>query len=141
MRIPLDPRRTYRFLSRLFATRFGKAGRELVEPYLREHVVRKLHLGWGSHTLTGWLNADLHRCSADVLYLDASRRFPLAEDQFDCVFSEHMIEHLSYPQGETMLAECFRVLRANGRIRVSTPDLSFLIDLYAMTSRQSNRNT
>lgn len=29
-----------------------------------------------------------------------------------------------------MLAECFRVLKEEGTIRLSTPDLSFLIDLY-----------
>jgi predicted SAM-dependent methyltransferase len=30
-----------------------------------------------------------------------------------------------------MLRECFRVMRPNGKIRISTPDLKFLIELYA----------
>jgi hypothetical protein len=29
-----------------------------------------------------------------------------------------------------MLSECHRVLKNNGKIRISTPDLQFLIDLY-----------
>ncbi len=29
-----------------------------------------------------------------------------------------------------MLRECYRVLRKNGKIRISTPNLRFLIDLY-----------
>ena len=41
-----------------------------------------------------------------------------------------MIEHISYSQGLQMLSECRRVLRKNGKIRISTPDLAFLIDLY-----------
>jgi predicted SAM-dependent methyltransferase len=62
--------------------------------------------------------------------LDATKPFPLENDEFDYVFSEHMIEHVSYRQGEMMLQECFRILRTNGKLRVSTPDLSFLINLY-----------
>jgi predicted SAM-dependent methyltransferase len=29
-----------------------------------------------------------------------------------------------------MLTECYRILKPNGKIRISTPDLSFLVDLY-----------
>jgi predicted SAM-dependent methyltransferase len=41
-----------------------------------------------------------------------------------------MIEHIPYRAGCSMLRECFRVLKSNGTIRISTPDLRFLIDLY-----------
>ena len=41
-----------------------------------------------------------------------------------------MIEHVSYAQGQHMLKECFRVLKDGGKIRISTPNLSFLILLY-----------
>jgi predicted SAM-dependent methyltransferase len=40
-----------------------------------------------------------------------------------------MIEHLRLADGLKMLEECFRVLRSGGRIRISTPDLRFLIEL------------
>jgi predicted SAM-dependent methyltransferase len=46
------------------------------------------------------------------------------------VFSEHMIEHVGWAAGQSMLRECRRVLRPGGRIRLATPDLAFLIDLY-----------
>ena len=65
------------------------------------------------------------------MHLDATRPFPLASDQFDCVFSQHMIEHVSHSQGQHMLNECYRVLKDRGKIRVSTPDIRFLFDLYA----------
>jgi predicted SAM-dependent methyltransferase len=42
-----------------------------------------------------------------------------------------MIEHISYADGLKMLAECFRVLKPNGRIRIATPDLRKIINLYA----------
>jgi predicted SAM-dependent methyltransferase len=66
----------------------------------------------------------------DVLYLDATRRFSFKDAAFDYIFSEHMIEHISYQHSLNMLAECRRVLQPSGKIRISTPDLNFLINLY-----------
>ena len=42
-----------------------------------------------------------------------------------------MIEHIPYNRVAVMVAECFRVLTPKGRLRISTPDLKFLIDLYS----------
>src|SRR4030095_12453732 len=84
----------------------------------------------GDHLLDGWLNADLFPRSAMVLHLDATGPFPFGDEEFDYVFSEHMIEHISYAQGLHMLSECYRILRKNRKIRISTPNLAFLIDLY-----------
>ena len=41
-----------------------------------------------------------------------------------------MIGTLLILLGSSMLRECFRVLKSNGTIRISTPDLRFLIELY-----------
>lgn len=102
----------------------------LVRRYLRDHRVRALQIGCGDHLLDGWLNADLFPRAPGALHLDATAPFPLGDGEFDYVFSEHMIEHIPHSQGREMLSECFRVLRPGGRIRISTPDLAFLVDLY-----------
>ena len=92
--------------------------------------MRGLNLGCGPNLLgEGWLNADLHPIDARVLRLDATETFPFSAGEFDRVFTEHMIEHVSYEDGRFMLSECFRVLRPGGRIRVSTPGLEFLFGL------------
>jgi predicted SAM-dependent methyltransferase len=62
--------------------------------------------------------------------MDATERFPFDDNTFDYIFTEHMIEHINYQQGRFMLKECYRVLRPGGKIRVVTPDLRFLIELY-----------
>jgi predicted SAM-dependent methyltransferase len=80
--------------------------------------------------LPGWLNMDALPLLPDVLYLDATRRFSFKDAAFDYIFSEHMIEHVSYHHGLNMLAECRRVLQPSGKIRISTPDLNFLVNLY-----------
>jgi len=90
-----------------------------------------LHIGCGENTLAGWLNSDYYPTVSNVIQLDATRKFPLDENTFDYIFSEHVIEHIKYVDGLRMLKECSRILRANGRIRISTPDLQFLIDLYS----------
>lgn len=101
-----------------------------VSTYLAGNGVKKLHIGCGQNILGGWLNSDLCPDSRNAIHLNATRRFPFEDETFDYVFSEHMVEHITYPDGLRMLRQCHRVLRKNGRIRVSTPDLGFLIRLY-----------
>ena len=98
--------------------------------YLNSKIIKKLHIGCGSNLLEGWLNADYNVDSSDVFNLDAAKIFPINSDAFDIIFSEHMIEHINYYQGLSMLNECRRVLKPGGRIRITTPDLGFLIGLY-----------
>jgi predicted SAM-dependent methyltransferase len=91
---------------------------------------RMLQIGCGANVLEGWLNTDYSPQADVVLHLDATRRFPFGNDEFHYIFSEHVIEHFSYQRGFRMLSECFRVLKPSGKLRVATPDLRFLFDLY-----------
>jgi predicted SAM-dependent methyltransferase len=112
------------------AARRLQRGRQ-IERYLAENEVRKLQLGSAENTLPGWLNTDLHGYGRnDVVYLDARKPFPLPDESFDLVFSEHMIEHLTYADGQTCLRETLRVLRPGGTIRIATPSLEHLAKLY-----------
>jgi predicted SAM-dependent methyltransferase len=103
-----------------------------IERYLRGHETRKLQLGAGEHPHRGWLNTDLHGYGRgqELVYLDVRKRFPLPDSSFDFVYSEHMLEHLTYAEGQRCLRESFRVLRPEGRIRIATPSLERLARLY-----------
>lgn len=101
-----------------------------IRRYLDAHSPRKLQLGTGPNFLLGWLNTDLFPQSRQIVFIDAARPLPFDDCSFNYVFSEHLIEHLEHPQGAFMLRECFRVLRPGGRIRIATPDLRFLVELY-----------
>lgn len=106
-----------------------KRDRRLLINYLSSHAVHKLHIGCGGNYLEGWFNTDInpnHRRAR----LDATATFPYADGMFDFIYSEHMIEHIPYDRGRAMLAECFRVLRPGGVLRIVTPDFKFLTDLY-----------
>jgi len=117
---------------------FGRVDRALVRGYLAAPGPKKLHLGCGPREIGGWLNADLTPATDTILRLDASRPFCFADDSFDYVFSEHMIEHIDYGSGAVMLAECFRILKPGGRIRISTPDLAKILALYEDDSEFSS---
>ena len=109
------------------AVRRGKQ----IERYLAAHDVAKLQLGAGDRPRDGWLNTDLHGYGrSELVYLDVRKRFPLPDASFDFVYSEHMLEHLSYAEGQRCLRECSRVLKPGGRIRVATPSLEQLAKLY-----------
>lgn len=90
--------------------------------------MNKLNIGCGDHPLAGWLNVD-EVPVAGAFKMDATQPFPFEDGRFDRVFSEHMIEHVPYLGGFSMLRECFRVLKPGGRIRISTPCLEFLFEL------------
>lgn len=126
----VDPLRRSRQTFWYLAHRLGMWDRKGAERYISQSQVRKLHLGCGWNLLPGWLNVDYIPKRRGALYLDARRPFFFSDQTFDYIFSEHMIEHMSYRDGLNMLAECHRVLKRGGRIRISTPDLAFLIKLY-----------
>ena len=123
-------RRTRKSLSWHCQRKFGRVDRQIIQGYLDEHTLKKLHIGCGRNVLEGWLNSNFYPRSINVFHLNAIKPFPFGDNEFDYVFSEHMIEHIPYAEGSLLLAECFRVLKKNGKIRLSTPNLAFLIDLY-----------
>ncbi|MFL6029925.1 MAG: class I SAM-dependent methyltransferase [Gaiellaceae bacterium] len=106
--------------------------RKQIDEYLRTRDAHKLQLGAGEHPRDGWLNTDLHGYGRgdELVYLDVRKRFPLPDASFDLVSSEHMLEHLTYAEGQRCLRECMRVLKPGGIIRIATPSLERLARLY-----------
>jgi predicted SAM-dependent methyltransferase len=110
--------------------KIGRNGR-LIREYFRTHELRKLHVGAGFTTLEGWLCTDLEPRYNSSVFLDATKPFPFEDATFDYVYSEHMIEHIPWTDGLFMLSECFRVLKPGGSVRIATPDMKVLLDLYS----------
>jgi predicted SAM-dependent methyltransferase len=106
------------------------AGSRLIIPdYLRTHSVRKLQIGAGGTNLSGWLNTDIDPAPGEA-YLDATKPFPIPDGALAYIFSEHLFEHLSYSDGLAMLRQCHRTLQPGGKLRIATPNLLTLIQLF-----------
>jgi SAM-dependent methyltransferase len=113
----------------------------------------KVNLGCGHHTPEGWIHVDyalgarlsrvpffrylnrklhLFRMEWDprILIHDLRRRFPFAEGSVDVVYTSHTLEHFLMEEGRAFLAECHRILRKGGILRVLVPDLRAFIAKY-----------
>lgn len=93
------------------------------------HQAQKLHLGSGSIHLDGWLNIDIDSPHAD-LNLDLRCPLPCADDSVKFIFSEHFIEHITRRESVQLLRECRRILVPGGVLRLSTPDLKWIVEKY-----------
>jgi SAM-dependent methyltransferase len=103
----------------------------MIRQYFEQNEVRKLHLGSDSHVLDGWLNVDWEpHGNPNILKADITQPFPFFNETFDYAYSEHTIEHLTYEKGQAMLRETYRAMKTGGRIRITTPDLGFLVEMY-----------
>jgi predicted SAM-dependent methyltransferase len=102
-----------------------------ISSYIASHDVRKLQIGSGRGPIAGWLSTDINPVYKDIIYLNATKKFPFPNGSFDYISCEHMIEHISRNEGLFMLRECRRVLKEGGIIRISTPDLAVLVKMYS----------
>jgi predicted SAM-dependent methyltransferase len=110
-----------------------------IRRYMRSNDVRRLRLGAGRHLDEGWLSSDLVPLARAVIYLDATKPFPLPAASFDFIVCEHMIEHVSLAKARSVLAECRRILRHGGVLRIATPDLRQLMRM--MSDRAQDEET
>jgi len=86
----------------------------------------KLHIGCGPLALPGWINIDNKRYKGVDKVLDVTRRRGLPFKDVSFVFAEHFIEHLPYDKALGLMRECRRVLRDDGVLRLSTPNLDWV---------------
>ena len=70
-----------------------------------------------------------------IQHANAAHRIPHASGTVDVVYSSHMIEHLDRREASGFLAECLRVLKPGGVLRLVAPDLRWSILEYMEKGR------
>lgn len=79
----------------------------------------RLNIGCGYVFWEGWVNADFPNW--DML----SRKdwaFYMGDRKADVIYTEHVLEHLSYRQVELFAELCSKYLKPNGVVRTAVPD-------------------
>lgn len=121
-----SPQQVYRYFAN---KRRNSKAKDFIDKYIQTHSIRKLHVGSGGSYLDTWLNTDLITDNRRIVSLDVSKTFPIPSDSFDYIYSEHLFEHLTFPQQVNYLRQSYRILKAGGKIRTATPDFDFLVKL------------
>ena len=67
-----------------------------------------------------------------ISFADATKTLPLESSSITCIYTSHMVEHLSILGLNQFLLESLRVLESGGILRVSVPDLRKAIDEYIL---------
>ena len=78
--------------------------------------------------------ASWDKLDAKVLRRDVTKGLPYKENEIDCIYSAHMLEHLSRKDALFVLKECYRVLKGGGGgiLRLVLPDLHFYCKKYVV---------
>lgn len=62
--------------------------------------------------------------------VNSSEEIPAKLGKFDFIRMQHIIEHLSYEDGRRALKNCAKLLKQNGLILITTPDLNIHVKKY-----------
>lgn len=68
---------------------------------------------------------------------DITRGLPFEDQQYDAVYHSHVLEHLDPTDGDRLLADCYRVLKPSGVLRIVIPNLEQIATLYLENHRQA----
>lgn len=90
----------------------------------------KINLGSGHWKLDDWVNVDIDRESQPDVCANLASALPFANNVARLMHTEDFIDQLVLEQAAGFLRECHRILSPGGVLRVLTPDMRKLADLY-----------
>lgn len=99
-------------------------------------MATKLNIGSGQRrfdTSKGWVNIDCVSREGQVpdVICDVGREcLPYGECTVDICVLHHVLEHFGCGEGESLIKECFRVLRPGGRLCVYVPNMVSLANAW-----------
>ncbi|QDU26823.1 hypothetical protein ETAA8_19060 [Anatilimnocola aggregata] len=93
-------------------------------------MLQRLNWGCGPHSPYGWVNSDIEAGPGVDVAADIRQGLPFPDNHFDYIVSIHVLPELAYRELDPALVELRRVLKPNGVLRLSLPDLDLAINAY-----------
>src|ERR1035437_720851 len=95
-----------------------------------DNTIQLLNLGCGKRFHPDWINIDFVSSSKDVIACNLLKGIPYESNTFAVVYHSHVLEHFPKNEVNNFIAECFRVLKKDGIIRIAVPDFEALVKEY-----------
>jgi len=89
-----------------------------------------LNIGCGSKFHPDWENIDLVSYHKEVKAHNVLKGLPYPDNTFHIVYHSQFLEHIPKEEAQSFIAECHRVLRSGGHLRVVVPDLENIVKTY-----------
>ncbi len=126
--LPLHALVELRFEARLAWLRLTRRG---IDPRFKSASDLLVNIGCGPRGLDGWVNIDCVAAPGVTCVRDCRTELPLPSKSAKGVFTEHFLEHLDYyEEAPKFLAECRRILRPGGTLRIIVPDGAKYLEAY-----------
>ena len=90
----------------------------------------KINLGSGHWKLEDWVNVDIDAGSQPDVCADLAGGLPFTSGVAKLMHTEDFIDQLQLENAAAFLSECHRILAPGGVLRVLTPDMRKLAQLY-----------
>ena len=103
-------------------------------------MARRLHIG-GEHTHPNWEVFNIKSGPYVDHVGDAQDLSRFADETFDEIYASHVLEHFDYIGPlQTALKHWYRVLKLNGKLYISVPNMNVLCQLFLMREKLSARD-
>jgi len=99
-------------------------------PTVNMQAPKYLNLGCGTRHHPDWINIDIASRGPGIIQHDLSQGIPLPDSSCDVVYHAAVLEHMHRSGAEAFMAECFRVTKPGGIVRIAVPDLEKICQLY-----------
>ena len=89
----------------------------------------RLNLGCYTSYMPGWVNVDVNPLIKADMHFDLTSGLPFPDESVSEVRLVHVIEHVSFANAPKLISEIYRVLKPDGKLSISTPNLLYLAEL------------
>lgn len=127
------------YIKKLIRYSFNLIGLQIERKVRYNSYGLNLNIGAGNYLLTGFKSLDFYSQhyyqsrkgfdSNRINYNILLDYIPYGDETVDCIYVSHVIEHLPDWAVLKLFKESFRVIKAGGVLRISTPDSKFLFNV------------